>query len=302
MPVRGYAAAAVRDKTERNKTAKGAARRLRGSRYTASNADKHELYQRSVQDPPTEIAFVDRVYRRSFGRRPLTLREDFCGTALFCADWIKSHRQRQAVGVDLDAATLAWGTEHNLEPLGEPGERVTLLQQDVRAALPPSLSGTIDVALALNFSYWVFKSRKELVAYFGAVRESLGKEALFVLDVYGGPLSMQSMEEEDLERTRVKGGFTYVWHQAKFDAIDHSILNHIHFEFKDGTALRKAFTYDWRFWTIPEIAECLSEAGYGASRVYWEDEDEEGEGTGVYRARKRAESQGAWVAYIIATP
>jgi hypothetical protein len=33
---------------------------------------------------------------------------------------------------------------------------------------------------------------------------------------------------------------------------------------------------------------------------YWEDEDEDGDGTGVYRARKRADNEGAWVAYLIA--
>lgn len=300
--MKGYAAEAVRDKTQRNKHNKRPTGRARGIKYTAASADKHELYQRSVQDPPTEIAFIERVYRRSFGRRPLILREDFCGTALFAANWVQSHDKRQAVGIDLHAPTLAWGVEHNLAALGEPGERVTLLQQDVRAALPPAAPAAVDVAVALNFSYWVFKSRQDLVAYFRAVRESLGPESLFVLDAYGGPLSMQGMDEQELERTRVKGGFTYVWHQAKFDAIDHSIVNHIHFEFKDGTELHKAFTYDWRFWTLPEIRECLEAAGYGASRVYWEDEDDEGEGTGAYRARKRAESQGAWVAYVIATP
>ena len=53
--------------------------------FSAATADKHDLYQRSVQDPEIEIAFLQRVYRKTFGRTPLSLREDFCGTALFCA-------------------------------------------------------------------------------------------------------------------------------------------------------------------------------------------------------------------------
>jgi hypothetical protein len=78
------------------------------------------------------------------------------------------------------------------------------------------------------------------------------------------------------------------------------VVNHIHFEFKDGSKLERAFTYHWRFWTLPELTELLAEAGFSRSHVYWEDEDEDGEGTGVYRARKRANNAGAWVAYVIA--
>jgi SAM-dependent methyltransferase len=265
-------------------------------KYTARTADKHELYQMSVQDPPTEVAFIERVFKKAYGRRPLVLREDFCGTALFCADWVKSHAERRAIGIDLDRPTLDWGLERNVAPLGEAASRVQLLQQDVR----DPISERVDVAIGLNFSYWVFKTRAEMVAYFKGVRASLRQEGLFVLDAYGGPLSMEAMDEADLERTKVKGGFTYVWHQASFNAIDHSVVNHIHFEFKDGTALNKAFTYNWRFWTLPEIQEMVLEAGFSSSQIFWEDEDEDGEGTGVYRARKRAESTGAWVAYIIA--
>ena len=132
------------------------------------------------------------------------------------------------------------------------------------------------------------------------VRASLNAQGLFVLDAYGGPYSMEPMGEDDIERTPVKGGFTYVWDQHEFNAIDHSVVNHIHFEFKDGSKLERAFTYEWRFWTLPELRELLAEAGFSRSHVYWEDEDEDGDGTGVYRARKHADNGGAWVAYIIA--
>jgi hypothetical protein len=137
-------------------------------------------------------------------------------------------------------------------------------------------------------------------AYFKGVHASLNREGLLVLDAYGGPYSMEGMSESEVERTKIKGGFTYVWDQHRVDAIDHSVVNYIHFEFKDGSKLERAFTYHWRFWTLPELRELLAEAGFSRSHVYWEDEDEEGEGTGVYRARKRADNAGAWVAYIVA--
>lgn len=265
--------------------------------FTAATADKHQLYQLSVQDPEVEIAFVHRIYKKIYGRAPVSLREDFCGTALFCAEWVKTRPERTAIGIDLDQPTLDWGTEHNLAAIGEPAQRVTLLRQNV---LDP-VKQRSDIAIGMNFSYWVFKTRAEMRAYFSGVRASLEDEGLLVLDAYGGPYSMEAMREDELERTRIKeGGFTYVWDQHVVNAIDHSVVNHIHFEFKDGTKLERAFTYHWRFWTLPELTELLAEAGFSRSHVYWEDEDEEGDGTGVYRARKRADNAGAWVAYIIA--
>jgi SAM-dependent methyltransferase len=279
-----------------NRRQRSPSKKKKTHELTAATADKHDLYQRSVQDPEIEIAFVHRIYKKTFGRAPLSLREDFCGTALFCGEWVKTRPERTAVGIDLDQPTLDWGIEHNLAAMGEPGQRVTLLRQNV---LDP-LKQRFDIALALNFSYWVFRTRAEMRAYFAGVHASLEGEGLLVLDAYGGPYSMEAMRPDEIERTRIKGGFTYLWDQHSINAIDHAVVNHIHFEFKDGTKLERAFTYHWRFWTLPELTELLAEAGFSKSHVYWEDEDEDGEGTGVYRARKRADNSGAWVAYIIA--
>jgi hypothetical protein len=76
------------------------------------------------------------------------------------------------------------------------------------------------------------------------------------------------------------------------------VVNHIHFKFRDGTKLERAFTYDWRFWTIAELTELLEEAGFRQVRVYWdtsEDDDHE-----LYRPRKTAANQPGWLAYIVA--
>lgn len=32
--------------------------------------------------------------------------------------------------------------------------------------------------------------------------------------------------------------------------------------------LRRAFRYDWRLWTIPELAEMLEEAGFDSMRAW----------------------------------
>ena len=71
--------------------------------------------------------------------------------------------------------------------------------------------------------------------------------------------------------------------------------------FPDGTKLRKAFTYDWRLWTIPEIRECLADAGFRRSHVYWEGTDHAtGEGDGTFRRTTVGEACGGWIAYIAA--
>lgn len=256
----------------------------------ARNADKHELYQWSVQDTETEAAFLTRVYKRLRGRPAESLREDFCGTALLCAEWVKK-KERTATGIDLDPSVLEWGKKRHLAKIGEPGKRVTLLRQDVRA----KVKGTFDVTVALNFSYFIFRTRDDLRRYFANVRSSMKKDGLFFIDAYGGSESWRECREP----RRVKG-FTYIWDQSKVDAIDNGVVNHIHFKFKDGSKLEKAFTYVWRLWTLQELRELLAEAGFSKSTVYWEDADENGEGTGVFRPKAHAEQEQAWVAYIVA--
>jgi hypothetical protein len=79
------------------------------------------------------------------------------------------------------------------------------------------------------------------------------------------------------------------------------VLNHIHFRFPDGSELRKAFTYDWRLWTLAEIQETLIEAGFVRPAVYWEGTVKKtGEGDGVFRRKTVGEACGGWIAYIVA--
>lgn len=259
-------------------------------KFTAATADRHELYQLSVQASEHEVEVFDKLYRRAYKKKALTMREDFCGTALLCATWVKSDAKRTATGVDFSGETLDWGREHNINPLGDAASRATLLQEDVRA----DRAGKFQLINALNFSYWTFRTRRELGEYFKKVHQALDDEGLFLLDAYGGWESQEPM----LEPRKIAAGFTYVWDQHSFDPITHEVVNHIHFEFKDGTKLEKAFTYEWRYWTLPEIRELLVEAGFSKVRVYWdraEDEDEED-----YQIATSAENQPGWVSYLVA--
>jgi len=258
---------------------------------TTKNADKYVLYTESVQCPESEVDFLVRVYRKRNDKLPVIVREDFCGTAAICCEWVKRNENGISIGVDLDPEPLAWGRQHYVSKLNaDQADRVRLLQDDVLAVR----TEPVDVILALNFSFCVFKERSVLLAYLRRCREALADDGIMVMDIYGGPEAQKP--NEDITE---KDGFDYVWDQAKYNPITNEALNHIHFDFPKGPRMRKAFTYDWRLWTLAELSDAMADAGFAESRVYWEGTDEDGDGNGVFKVRKHAEVEDAWVAYIV---
>ncbi len=249
-------------------------KRRKGKRLKAADgADRHLLYEASVQNVEAEIDFVDAEFERLRGRRARYLREDFCGTANTSSEWVRRRNDNYATGVDLDAEVLAWGEAHHLHPMKPSArERIVLLNDDVLEVQTPLQ----DVVLAMNFSYFLFTERAELRRYFRRVRESLVDDGVFFLDCFGGYDAFRVLKE----RTE-HDAFTYVWDQAAYNPVNGHMTCHIHFRFPDGSRLKQAFTYHWRLWTLPEIREILEEAGYARTIVYWQgwDEDEE-EGRG----------------------
>ena len=95
-------------------------------------------------------------------------------------------------------------------------------------------------------------------------------------------------------------GFTYIWEQAEFHPVTNHMRCHIHFKFPDGSKIKKAFTYEWRLYTAPEIRDLLLEAGFSKVTVYWEGEDEDGEGNGEFTPDAEGTPDLAWIAYIVA--
>jgi SAM-dependent methyltransferase len=139
---------------------------------------------------------------------------------------VERRRTNTAIGVDLDAPTLAWGKKHNLSRLSdEQRSRVTLLRKNVLDVTRP----TVDLVVALNFSYFIFLERDELRRYFQAARKSLAPGGLFIGDIFGGWESQKPMRE----RTRHRG-FTYIWELEGSDPVENFARFHIHFEFRDG--------------------------------------------------------------------
>ncbi len=85
-------------------------------RFSAKPADRYDLYQLSVNSAEEYVPFLRKAYRRIRGGDPLHLREEFCGTALLCSEWIRSNRSATAEGYDNDPEPLAWGRERNIAP------------------------------------------------------------------------------------------------------------------------------------------------------------------------------------------
>lgn len=271
-----------------------------GEQTLASQADRHDLYQKSVQDTDTELELMVEKFQEIRGRKPLSFREDFCGTALLSIAWCQSGEGRTAQGVDLCEETLAWGREHNLKPVADAVKgRLDLVNANVLDISEPK----VDVTCALNFSYSVFKSREQLKQYFVAALKGLNKDGVLMLDLFGGTEAIDSTKE----KRKVQGEkFKFIWEQEKYNPVTNEILCHINFKFKDGSKIKHAFTYDWRLWTIPEVSELLLEAGYSKVHVYWEEytDDEDDDDylvtTGKYIEVSEVENQESWVAYIFA--
>ncbi len=260
----------------------------------AERADPHDLYQRSVQDVETEINFVDEVYEELRDRPARSLREDFSGTAGTSCEWVGRREDNVAWAVDLDETTLEWGRQHNLSKLSPDAlARVHLIHGDVLTATTPGM----DILLAMNFSYWIFKTRDELRSYFEAARSNLDDDGILFLDCFGGYEAYQEMKE-----SRKCDGFKYIWDQAEYNPITGGMTCKIHFRFPDASRINDAFTYHWRLWSLPELRELLVEAGFSQVDVYWEgdDEDDPDEGSGEYEATLQGEADAGWIVYIVA--
>jgi SAM-dependent methyltransferase len=258
----------------------------------AELADPHELYEEAVQDVEEECEFISTQYQAIRSRPPLSFREDFCGTSSACCQWVRQGDEHTAIGVDIDRRVQDWGRKNRLNKLTEKQlQRVTLIESDVMQVR----TEPVDVIGAFNFSYFIFKKREEMLAYFRSAYAALKSDGIFFLDAFGGYEAFEEMKEKTKN-----DNFTYIWDQAKYYPVTGEMTCHIHFKFPDGSKLKKAFSYHWRLWTLPELVELLTEAGFRNSTVFWEGTDEDGEGDGVFTPEAKGEADAGWIAYLVA--
>jgi hypothetical protein len=133
------------------------------------------------------------------------------------------------------------------------------------------------------------------LSYFKKVRQGLGKQGMFFMDLFGGPESQKIVTDK-----RKMKDLTYYWECQSFNPITAECTFAIHFRDAQGKKHENVFTYDWRLWTIAELREILLEAGFSRSIAFWEGDDNKGGGNGIYTPSEIGENCDAWVAYIAA--
>jgi len=258
--------------------------------------NKFELYEGSVQEPEADIEFLRDTFKSLRNRDALTFREDFCGTGFLSCEWVKQSQNHEAVGIDLCSETLDYGKTHHWEKLKpDQKSRMQYLEKDVLE----STGIHADIVAAFNFSFWIFKTRQELMNYFKAVRKSMNEDSIFVMDTMGGCDASELIEEsKDCDK-----GFTYYWECEFFNPINNNAKYAIHYKVPGKRKVKRVFTYDWRVWGLAELRELLIDAGFSKTIVYWEGDDEEDDGgNGEFTAVEEAEDADAWIAYVVALP
>ena len=262
-------------------------------KLTKLNADKYELYEESVQSVEFEVEFIEKMFKKYERGNCLDLREDFCATGSISAAWVKDNKRKKAYAVDLEKKVLNTAKKKILKELSDDQlRRLFLLHGNSQTFVTKK----VDVVVATNFSYWVFKDRTMLKKYFKNAHKHLKNQGMLILDAFGGYEAHQELEESTVYKN-----FTYIWDQHKFNPINNHITCFIHFKFKDGSKIERAFKYDWRLWSLPEISECLSEVGFKNIHIYMQgwDEKNDCESEKFYKM-KECDADPGWIAYIVA--
>ncbi|MFC1742683.1 hypothetical protein ACFL35_01720 [Candidatus Riflebacteria bacterium] len=260
-----------------------------------------ELYRLAVQNPQIEVQFFQEAYLHYRNdKKSKLLREDFCGTAAVSLAWVQENPSHKAYAVDKDFSTLNYGRNYCKKQLSyREKKRLHFYHDLVQDVKTPK----VDIIVAQNFSCFEFHKRKQLLKYFKTVLSSLKDDGLFIMDAYGGPGAMKVCTQRmEIKPDATEGieNFDYFWEQKSYDVLSARTKCSIHFLLDDEARMNDAFVYDWRLWTIPELKECLLEAGFGKVEIWCDPYDEEkGYSTGIYEPIKKMPQREDWVVYII---
>jgi SAM-dependent methyltransferase len=218
-----------------------------------SSYDKHDLYELCVQSPKDLVPLLRAVH----GSEPMTLGEDFSGTAALSHLWVERD-EAKAIAVDFDEEALHKRGEH---------ERISKHQCDVHEIREPC-----DVLFVGNFSIGYLHTRDELVEYLTHVKSRLTPGGVFICDTYGGDTAYTL---GGVHRAHpMPGGklCRYTWEQHEADPTTGMVTNLIHFRVERAGViefeLEDAFVYEWRLWSIPELRDAMSDAGFDQTQVY----------------------------------
>ncbi len=224
----------------------------------------HDLYERSVTNPAALVAFILAAYSEGSTHNPKVLREDFSGSAALAKHFAASSRARRAIAVDCDPIPLAQAA----------GPRMTLVLADVLEA-----KDRADIIAATNFALGYSHTRTALISYLRHARTCLPRRGLFLADIYGGHTALRTGSWTRTIRHPQLGTFLYRWNQREADPTTGLVRNSIDFGIttrankksrasaaassaKSVEWTKEAFTYHWRLWSMPELRDALTEAGF----------------------------------------
>lgn len=302
--------------SRRNAPSNGPEGHVSSKSGTPAGPDILELYRWAVQDPETHVAVLIQMYSRlRDGLHPTILREDFAGTAAESVAWVASDKTRTAIATDRDRATLEWAQRRAARLLQSDTDRVQFVEGDVLDIVPPHVP-TADVICVLNFSILYFHCRSALHAYFQHTRRCLAPDGILVFNVFGGPGAMRdSLDQRPVRpapRTPLEHApppFEYRWEQRDYNAVTGQLECHIHFVLDQAptrtgtTKVDRAFSYNWRLWTLPELLELVQSAGFSDVQVWRHTYDESRGRDGVFLGPVTSiTNEETWLAYIVALP
>ncbi|GAB4520413.1 MAG: hypothetical protein Tsb0013_24030 [Phycisphaerales bacterium] len=225
----------------------------------STGANRYDLYESAVQSPEREARFLEALH----GGEPTCLAEDFSGPASICRAWLAMGPRRTAIATDIDPEPLEHAVHRLVQHLGREGvDRLELCNANVLEA-----GGRPDIIAALNFGVCELHDRERLVTYFRHALFRLRAGGVHVVDLYGGE-NAYAPGVASCEIETPGGTLLYEWEQIDANPLTGRVLNAIHFTTPDGARMERAFAYDWRLWSVPEVRDAMREAGFASTEVH----------------------------------
>ena len=235
---------------------RGTGRSTVGVRAITPRLSRYDLYELCVQSPRHAVALLRAIH----GLDPVTLAEDFSGTAAISRRWLEISRRARAIATDRDPA-----------PLRRAGCRTRLRTVCADVTRDPP-ADKADVIFVGNFSIGEIHQRAALVRYLRRCRGRLNPRGVFICDTYGGESAYRLGGVERRHAAPDGSIVRYTWEQRKADPLTGEVENALHFRVERRgeivQELTDAFVYRWRLWSVPSLREAMHEAGFKATEVY----------------------------------
>jgi hypothetical protein len=136
------------------------------------------------------------------------------------------------------------------------------------------------------------------VEYFKRCKNILAPGGLFICDLFN---AFAAEGSGNLGYRKDCGAFDYIFEQSNIDLVSNTCHCHISFKFKDGSWMKRAFSYHFRMWTLAEVRDAMLEAGFVDVDFFLSYDDGKtgsDEKTYVHVSQKITDVNRSWSAYI----